>query len=288
MSYSQSFWPVAPALAPLVDAIWVLRCDVSRLEAVAGPLLPQFMWQLSGQLGWIARGNPERHLSPASLLGPSGHALKLTSEGVTTVVGVGVFPEGWQRFVEANADTLVGQVIDLRAFWGDDALAPLAGTPGESDAVLARRVEALLLQRLTLAPQPDPRVAVISQWINGPVQDIAVLADELQVSDRQLVRIARRAHGLPPRVLANKHRALRIAASLAAGTLDVRQAWTEDFADQSHFIEEFRRFMGVTPVAFMQHDGWLVREVMRVRREIASEHPLGLAGDRELLEQTTS
>lgn len=276
MAYAQSFWPVATVLAPLIDFIWVLRCDHARLDAAAGPLLPQFMWQLSGRHGWIGPDGLERHYCGASLLGPSARALRMTSEGPTTVIGVGVFPEGWHSFVDASADRLVGQLVDLRDLWGDDALKPLAGSPDEDDQALAARVETLLLRRLAFAPPPDPRVAVISRWINGPTQDISFLAAKLDVSGRQLARIARRAHGLPPRLLANKHRVLKSAASIAGGLIDVRDAWTEDFADQSHFIREFRRFMGITPAAYLQGDGWLVREVMRVRQEIASQHPLGL------------
>ncbi|CAM3158207.1 hypothetical protein SPAN111604_07360 [Sphingomonas antarctica] len=275
MAFSYSFWPVAPQLAPLIDQIYVFRCNEDRFEAPAGALLPQLMWQLSGQLGWIAGDKREQPCFPATLLGPSRGALRLTSEGVTTIVGVGLFPEGWHALIEPDADTLVGQLIDLTTLWGDDALEPLAGTPDEPDRALAARLEGHLLTRLQHAPPQDARVAAISRWINGPTGDIDQLTTELAVSRRQLERIARRAHGLPPRLLANKHRTLKLAAMLAAG-IDLKTAWLDDFADQSHFTREFRRFMGVTPTAFLRSEGVLVREIMRVRREIASHHPLGL------------
>lgn len=277
MAYHQTFWPVAPALRDLVDHIWVMRCDMGELDAAAGALLPQFMWQLTGQLGWRPRGGAEHLCFPASLLGPTAGSHRMTADGLTTVLGVGVYPEGWQTFVPASADQLVGKLVDLQQVWGADALEPLAGRPEEPDVALAARVEALLLRRLATAEPFDARVAVISRWINGPARNIEDLANALGVSERQLARIARRAHGLPPRLLANKHRVLKAAVMIAAGAADSKDAWTEDFADQSHFIREFRRFMGITPAAFLKEDGWLVRGVMASRAQIASPHPLGLA-----------
>ena len=279
MAYHQSFWPVAPVLRQLVDHIWVMRCDMGQLDAAAGALLPQLMWQLTGQLGWRPRGGGDHLCLPASLLGPTAGSHRMTADGLTTVIGVGVYPEGWQTFVGTSADQLVGKLVDLQDIWGADALEPLAATPDERDVDLAARVEALLLRRLQSAEPFDLRVAVISKWINGPAQNIEHLANELGVSDRQLARIARRAHGLPPRVLANKHRVLKSAVMIASGAVDLKDAWADDFADQSHFIREFRRFMGITPAAFMKQDGWLVRGVMQSREQIASPHPLGLAPD---------
>ena len=76
MAYHQTFWPVAPALSPLVDHIWVMRCDDDRLDAAAGALLPQLIWRLSGRIGWIAPGLPKFTCYPATLLGPSAGALR--------------------------------------------------------------------------------------------------------------------------------------------------------------------------------------------------------------------
>jgi AraC-like DNA-binding protein len=276
MAYHQTFWPVAPALSSLVDHIWVMRCDEDRLEAAAGALLPQFIWQIDGQLGWIPPDGTEFACHRATLLGSNSGALRLASEGNNIAVGVGVFPEGWFRFVDLSANTLIGQQLDLRQLWGERASAPLTARSNASDEELVALVHDLLIERLSQAPSVDPRVETISRWINGPMQDIEVLTGELGISQRQLARVAQRAHGLPPRLLANRHRVLKAAAMIAANLIDLREAWTEDFADQSHFIREFRRFMGITPAAFLQSDGWLVREVMRVRMEIASDHPLGL------------
>jgi AraC-like DNA-binding protein len=276
MAYHQTFWPVAPSLSPLVDHIWVMRCDEARLEAAAGALLPQFIWQIDGRLGWVSPGGSEFECYPATLLGSNAGALRLTSEGNNIAVGVGIFPEGWFRFIDFNASELISQGLDLRRIWGEEALSPLSAPPGASDEQLVDLVHKLLIERLSQAPPLDPRVEIISRWINGPAQDIDVLTAELGITQRQLARVAQRAHGLPPRLLANRHRVLKAAAMIAANLIGVREAWTEDFADQSHFIREFRRFMGITPAAFLREKGWLVREVMRVRMEIASEHPLGL------------
>ena len=73
-----------------------------------------------------------------------------------------------------------------------------------------------------------------------------------------------------------------MAAVLALGEHDNRrETWTEEYADQSHFIRNFKRFIGVSPTRFLSEPDLLVREVMRVRLALASAHPLGLAPNSE-------
>jgi AraC-like DNA-binding protein len=131
-------------------------------------------------------------------------------------------------------------------------------------------------------------VSAIGRWANGETHDIEDLAATLGVSARTAERLCAAACGLPPRQLANRHRILRMAAVLALGIDNRRDTWTEDYADQSHFIRNFKRYVGVSPTRFLREPDLLVREVMRVRLAIASAHPLGLAPNSERPDQPST
>lgn len=235
---------------------------------------------LAGEFAWIAQGADPQPLPPVAALGPSTAALRLATSGDTVVVGTGLFPEGWAALLPMPAGSMIERVFDLGAIWGDAAAAPLACSAQEEDRVLAATLERLLADRLARAPAIDPRIEVITRWANGTTHDLAALARELDLSDRQVNRLASATCGLPPRKLANKHKILRMAAVLALGAHDNRrEVWTAEYTDQSHFLRNFRHFIGVNPTTFLTEPGLLVREVMRVRAELASCHPLGLAAE---------
>lgn len=287
MGVEMTWWPTAPALARLVDWIYVLRASGPSSRALAGAILPQIQWRLAGHYMWRCRNDAAQPIPQVAALGPPTAAVSLETKDNTVVVGCGLFPEGWATFLPMAAGQVVDRVLDLGALWGDGASGPLACDPMTDDRTLAAAVEALLLQRLSHASPPDPRVASISLWANGAEHDIAELAATLGVSVRQAERLTAAACGLPPRSLANKHRILRMAAELASGVDNRREVWSSGYADQSHFNHSFKRFIGVSPSRFLREPNLLVREVMRVRLDIASRHPLGLSPHSEVPHKLT-
>lgn len=277
MTTRMTYLPQHPSLQGLVDAIYVYRCDQPFRQRWAGALLPQLTWQIQGAFAWRARGGEAQPIGRAAILGPASAAMQLETHGPMVVIGLGLFPEGWAALLPMAAGTMVDRVAALHDVWGDDADLPLAGSAADDDATLAGRIDALLCNRLRDALPVDPRIATITAWANGKDHDIDALAASLQVSRRHLDRITTAACGLPPSVLANKQKIMRMAAALAIGMDNRRAVWTEEFADQAHFNRNFKRFIGVTPTRFLQADDVLVRDVMQARFAIASHHPLGLS-----------
>lgn len=271
-----TWWPQGEALAPLIDAIYVYRCDEPSRTRVAGALLSQVMWQLDGRLAVVGRDRQAQPLHRASAVGPAASALTLDTRGPVTVVGAGLFPEGWSALMPLPAGQAVETVVDLDTLWDEDASLSPRASPACPDAELAQMVRGRLTRRLEHAHPVDPRISVITGWADGTRHDIEELRAALGVSHRHLDRLATAACGLPPRLLANKHRIMRLAAALASGHDTRRDVWTSDYADQSHFNRNFKRFVGVSPTDFLTADDLLVRDVMRVRQCIASSHPLGL------------
>ncbi|MGN6362258.1 MAG: AraC family ligand binding domain-containing protein [Thermomicrobiales bacterium] len=79
---------------------------------------------------------------------------------------------------------------------------------------------------------------------NVPLHDLAQVAG---LSPYHLVRVFRRATGLPPHAYLLQARVARAKTLLARGWPPVQVAHATGFADQSHFTRGFARIVGVTP-----------------------------------------
>lgn len=272
-----TYWPVSPSLRNLADDIYVVRAVGPSYQAWTGALLPQVEWVLTGEMSWITKGYGRQIIDRAGALGPSRAAYQMDTRDETVVIGCGLYPEGWAALMPIAAGPVSEQVLPLSGLWGSSSSGLLDLDPALPDRELASAVDQLLLDRMDAAPPPDPRIAQISRWADQETHDLAALTTKLGLSDRQVQRLAQSAHGLSPMHLASKHKILRMAAVLALGEYDNRRdTWAMEYADQSHFIREFKRFIGVTPTRFVSEPDLFVREVMRVRSVIGSTHPLGL------------
>jgi AraC-like DNA-binding protein len=276
--FTQPYYQPSACLTGLVDWIYVMRVPAPFAPAPVGSLLPQVVWRLGGEfLWWVSPDRPEA-VHDAALLGPSAHAIGIEARSPAVVAGAGLFPEGWSALVGEPAHRLTGRMVDLGALWGDRVRRPLRHGPDADDAAIASAIDAVLVERLIRRPRGiDPRVALLGRWANGEAPAIDALTAELGVSHRQADRLALAATGVPPRLFANKHRIMRIAATMTvAGPGATRDLWADDFADQSHFIRHFRRFIGPSPTAFHGDEGAAVRDMFAKRLLIRSPHALGL------------
>jgi methylphosphotriester-DNA--protein-cysteine methyltransferase len=73
------------------------------------------------------------------------------------------------------------------------------------------------------------------------------LIEATGLSARQVARLTNRLYGAPPKLLARKYRALRVASLIATTEEDWRDTIGDAFYDQSHFIRELKHFVGATP-----------------------------------------
>lgn len=278
MSITIEYFAPSEALRDVVTFHYVLRSTVPRHAEPLSALLGQLIWVLEGGARYDFVGG-RAALQPCSLVGPMNAGVGLEMDGPAVSVGCGLFPLGWSMLVRAGAAALADSIVDSRLVLGPSAgrlWQRLQETP--IDAAKADLLDGYLRRRLvdTAAERPW-RVAATDAWLVGTERDSAVLADTLGVSRRQAARVALDSHGANPRLLALKYRTLRAAAALATGR---GMRWTEvaeaEFADQSHFIRDFHRFVGTTPGAFVQGRAALMREATRQRWRSGVRNPLAL------------
>jgi AraC-like DNA-binding protein len=264
--------PAAP-LSGLVSSYYLFETRLPFLTDIlrAETAQVRFLLQGSGRLSY--GGRPLEPMPFASLAGPSARAIRFEAEGPLRILGAGLLPAGWAALVGEDADTYADRLVDL------GGLAPHAVSTtfhrmaeATSHREIGAAADALfLLLSMEARVPPVWLTRTTDDWLSAsPSPDVNVLVDRLDMSARQVERMVRRVYGAPPKLLSRKYRALQAAVRLG---LDPGAGWevaaAGAFYDQSHFIRDFRTFIGLTPGQFTAHESpWLTRLTIAKRQAL--------------------
>jgi AraC-like DNA-binding protein len=212
----------------------------------------------------------------AALIGPTMAAYRFEARPGTRIFGAGVLPRGWGAVVGVDAEETADRAIDYLAVAGGGGRAFAAAVRAAADlADMAAVADLFIAQKIAAARDPDGFYPlVMERWLLDPADPgLDRLVAALDVSRRQADRISKRVFGASPKLLQRKYRALRAADRLLRSeTAEWRDAAGDGFYDQSHFIKEFRTFVGVTPAAYAGAAAALIRTVQETRRRRILRH----------------
>lgn len=218
---------------------------------------------------------------PSCLLaGPTTGPVATTAAGPFRVFGAGLMPAGWATLIGSDADTLADAVVDLGSVAG--ALGRIAYDEignATDDAARVAAADRFFTTLLTDArPVPLWFTRLADEWlIATPNPQVDALVAASGMSNRQVERWSKRHYGASPKLLARKYRALQAAVRLGTGeACDWAEAAGDAFYDQSHFIREFKTFVGMTPSHFLAHAAPVSRLTIARRRMLPGMPRLAL------------
>ena len=236
--------PASAELAELVERYWLVRWSLPEGRRASVTLLPHPCVNLALDRGQVTISGVGRE--------------RFTYEFVGTgrVFGVKFRPGAFVPFLGGSVSELTGQVRPLSSLWGgadaDRFAAELDAAPGLDDlvAVAERHLRAHW-------PAHDPEVARVGQIVHALLHDRAIarvddVSARFGLSPRSLQRLFQRYVGVSPKWVLQRYRLHEAAARLADGTSG---SWAEvavelGYFDQSHFIRDFTRAIGMTPVEY--------------------------------------
>jgi AraC-like DNA-binding protein len=265
------------ALRPYVTALY--RTDV--ICSPRAPWLEDLLHPEWANLRFLSAGPARSVIGPGdvqacpefTVTGPTSRAMRFRV-GSGHSWGIGLLPLGWARLFGAPASDYADRFVDGAAdpvFAAFRQLAQaLAASEGTHAAELAL-IEAHLGEILASAGPADPAQEAAILALNAALLDpdmltVADIAARMGVTVRSVERISRRAFGFPPKLLLRRQRFLR---SLARFMLDPSRRWMESldchYHDQSHFVRDFRRFMGMCPSEYSRADKPLLMAAAQAR-----------------------
>lgn len=196
----------------------------------------------------------------------------LVSGGRFELIGTELTPTGFYRLFGRDANAYTDDIRDFseefpeHGAWLDARLDDRAPLP-ERIAVLED-----LLRRLAAEARETPRVdAAISHIASRRgVVNITEIAGEVGLTTRQLHRRFVRAVGVSPKHYAKIVQVNEVFGALLAGDYEhVRElALDHGYFDQAHFTRDFQRFVGMSPMRFLESGSRFLRTYLgRAARE---------------------
>jgi AraC-like DNA-binding protein len=261
--WSVSVWTPDPRLAGIVSSLWFGEGKVAYQR---DRILPSGQSQLLINLGppqyRIEPGPPEvrvpftdvwysgLHQGPIDTEAPHGNAL----------LGVAFTAQGTFPWLGENMNGLSDRIIALADALGDGTLRlheRLLNTGALHERFLI--VERWLLARLRprAIVHPAVRWAVDRLAATGGRVTVEELATGSGFSRKHLGTLFQQQVGLSPKALARVHRFRGALALLDRSNGEVPWAALAElcgFYDQSHLINEFRRFTGFSPVELARRE----------------------------------
>lgn len=258
-----SFRLPAPSLRPLVSAYYWLSAIDGPVDEYLHPEWTNVRIGLAGQWSWRQVGKPEEYPSGLAIFGPSNCSARISGPQGGVVLGIGLLPLGLARLLDVPASQLANRHLPLADFWGPDADALRQAIVATDDPdEWARIIDGVLMARLATAPVAHPLVEKGHRvLVEGRIDTVEAFATQLGISVRMLQRLCAPLFGFGPKTLLRRQRFLRTldAVHKAPPGAVLADYLGLDYVDQSHFVHEFRGFMGMTPGEYLR----LPRVVMR-------------------------
>lgn len=246
------FLPPSEHLRPFVTTFYSLRCDESQIQDCLPAAVGYLTVNLSGS-GTLhfadGRAEPSH---PVMFLTPTTAAVRIAVQGPWQMIGAALSPLGWAALTGLHAGDVANRILPAGQVLGplaDNLAQRLQAVVGDADRI-AILADAIAGRLQPINPRHVQVIKAIADWLSSDFDPpVSTLPLQANYSSRQVGRLCERYFGVPPKQLARKYRALRVAAMLQSPDTSPEQvaALKDLYYDQSHLIRDMRHYLGRTP-----------------------------------------
>ena len=245
----------APSLRPYVTAYYTLEVDAPPGAVIEDRTHPEWASLRFSLRGRYEAATLEGAFEPSPdvlLFGPTSRSLRVRSIGPGVLQGVGLTGLGWSHLVGTPACDMADRWAAPPGAFGALAQALVEPLKVLDDQGRAARLDEALGALSAARPTPAPALARLQGLLLRPeIDTVEHLAHELQLSSRQVERVCREHFGFPPKRLLNRARFMRTLAAVRGHPgRPWRELIDEGYCDQSHFVRDFRRFIGISATQY--------------------------------------
>lgn len=175
--------------------------------------------------------------------------------GIVKMVGVKLFPWGVKPFTKLNSADTLDTLLPLDLIFGNsiNSLHDELANSNLSDFDAVQKFQSFLISKLPIKYKVDELVIEASNRIKKShgLINIRTLSEKLGISPRRLEQRFKNTIGISPKAYA-KLITFQVSVNLIANktTSLTEVAITSGYFDQSHFIKDFKRFTGTSPLKY--------------------------------------
>lgn len=275
------FYRPPPSLHDFLTSFYVVEASRPLLDHTH-PEWANIRLVLSGTWRTCPIDGPSDPVRSAIIYGPTDRTRRVEADG-GMMIGIGLTPVGWFRLIGADARDYANRVADLGDILGSAAAAIVPDLRALPDEAARIAYLTALLERRIGPPSHDEALvrAIHAALLANDYTSVAALADTLQTSDRTLHRACLRSFGFSAKRLLRRQRFLR-ALEATSDHLDqpLSRIFGDEYYDQSHFNREFRKYMGMTPLAYFRSPREALRRAAIERQRLIGGSLQGLHAPR--------
>ena len=266
-------------LQPYVKCYYVYESDTN--VAFEDKVFPSGFTEIIFNVGsgnWhTLNGDTFDTTPPIELWGQLARPLSIKSTGQNTMLGIRLLPHGAAAILNDNISLFNNQVSSFSDVNGK-AVSILHNQLLEARSWSKRitLVEAFLMQQLSLSAKKLPKLAVIKDLMYElRHQDIPLtmesMATRYGITARYMQQLFLQYTGLTPKLYSQINRFQKSLQLVTAGDDSLTSiAYECGYADQSHFIKEFKIFTGTTPSGYSPADSPVTMAAAQTGREHAA------------------
>ena len=248
-----TFYRPHEALKEYVRFYWVFRSGLA-ISALTFPTgCPQIIFHRRKPL-YIPESDTFQ--SRLTISGQVNFPSHLSTTGETEMIVVVFKPYGLSSLLNIPASLFYNQEVsgcDIGGIGLRELDERISGC--EDSAGCIKLIDNWLLSRLTKQAygQTQRIQAVVQRMLAAPESTVTDLAAIACLGKKQFERLFRSLVGVNPKEYSRIVRFQKALAMMQSGESVLSQvAYASGYADQSHFIREFRRFSGVTPAMLLK------------------------------------
>lgn len=181
------------------------------------------------------------------------------------VFGISFYPDGLFPFVCKPITGLQNEIISLHGFSVELAQKFSCAVSGNRTEEIVKAIEQILVNELSVSQSFLDKAQLIQAFLTV-ANDMSVkdFCKEWAINIKTFERMVISFTGFTPKLLRDIKRFQNAGNQLSHQSVNglAEIAYDNNFADQTHFIKEFRRFSGVAPLVF-QSEKITVKENVR-------------------------
>lgn len=234
------------ALLPYVRYYWVMKSD-APLTTLTFPIgCPQIIFHKGTPLFIPELGSSQHRVTISGQVNFPAH---IHTDGDLEMV-VAVFrPHTIGMFIDTPPSSFYNLEIsgdDIDNQWFTDSASRILDCDSTIDSV--RMLDTMLMSRIKPSLNIDRIGITVARLMRDPCVSVRELAADACLSAKQFERIFRESVGMNPKEYSRVVRFQKAMRLMQCGSHDFAAIATEcGFADQSHFIREFKTMSGLTP-----------------------------------------
>lgn len=249
-----------PRFKDYIQCYWTLNCSKNCLKAIYGTSSDagmELIFNLAAPIECTVDNHPPVMISGDFLVGSLARQIQIKPTGTLSLFAIRFTPEGLYPFLSMPPVDLSDFSVEIEEVWelNGFGLSKLIHGTGQVPERRIKAFERFFARRIndfrSHSLHVEKAVTIIcSHKGQIPVKN---LANQLQISSRQLERIFLTRIGVSPKQLCRIIRLKSVLNHLNPGEYDwASLAVARGYFDQAHFNHEFKFFTGKNPMAYLQ------------------------------------